>query len=75
MEDQRRERSDALAELADLEGQLAQTQVYNHHMAKELVSLHKQVRHDKWELLHEMSSLERQLEAAKAMRFVGGCGR
>ena len=71
MEDQRRERSDALAELADLEGQLAQTQVYNHHMAKELVSLHKQW-HDKWELLHEMSSLERQLEAAKAMRFVGG---
>ena len=38
MEDQRRERTDALAEIADLEAQLAQTQIYNHHMAKELMT-------------------------------------
>lgn len=47
---------------------MAHLQVYNHYMAKELIALHKQVRSDKWELLHEMSSLERQLEASKAQR-------
>ena len=71
MQDQHRDRQDALAELADLEGQLAQTQVYNHHMANEMISLQKQVRNDKWELLHEMSSLERQLDAARAMHSIG----
>lgn len=71
MEDQKRERIDALAEIADLEAQLAQTQIYNHHMAKELMALHKQVRSDKWEMLHEMSSLERQLEAARAAAHLG----
>ena len=41
MEDQRLERQDALAELADLEAQLSQTQIYNHYMKKELNSVRK----------------------------------
>ena len=45
-------------------------QVYNHHMANEMLSLQQQVRHDTWELLHDMSNLERQLESAKAMQMV-----
>ena len=40
-------------------------------MANEMISLQKQVRNDKWELLHEMSSLERQLDAARAMHSIG----
>ena len=42
------ERQDALAELADLEGQLAQTQIYNHYMAKELGSVRTTLREEKW---------------------------
>ena len=55
-------------QLADLEGQLAHAQVYNHYMAKELLNLQKTIKADRWELLYEISSLERQLEAAKARR-------
>ena len=43
IEDQRRDRHDALLELADLDTQLVQTQLYNYHMARELVSLRAQV--------------------------------
>ncbi|KOO25969.1 RNA-directed RNA polymerase [Chrysochromulina tobinii] len=68
MEDEKSERRDALAELADLEGQLAHAQVYNHYMAKELLNLQKTIKADRWEMLYEISSLERQLEAAKARR-------
>ena len=41
-------------------------------MANELAKLQKQLKQDKWALLHEMSALERQLEAAKALRVLDG---
>ena len=37
-------------------------------MATELLDLQKRVRSDKWEMLHEISSLEHRLEAERAMR-------
>ena len=65
METQAQQRADILAEMSDLEGQLAQTQVYNDYMAKELHSVMGTLKREKWELLGEMSLLERQLLAAK----------
>ena len=65
MERQDQQRADILAEMADLEGQLAQTQVYNDYMAKELHSVMQNLKREKWELLGEMSLLERQLSAAR----------
>ena len=65
METQAQQRADILAEMGDLEGQLAQTQVYNDYMAEELHSVMSTLKREKWELLGEMSLLERQLLAAK----------
>ena len=65
MERQDQQRADILAEMSDLEGQLAQTQVYNDYMAKELHNVMGTLKREKWELLGEMSLLERQLAAAK----------